>query len=209
MKTVVIVGPGHTFGKELIKALTGGGYRVVVLTRTEVSRDEFILLGDSIHGHVIDATNTEAFREMLDGIGKEYGSIDAFIYNPKVTVPGTGLEVDIDTFKDSLSLYAVGMVVGVQALLPYLNKGAVVIGTGGGFRTNPDPEKFCLSVGKGVLDSVIRTLRLPLAERGVFVRTLVIDGGVGKVDALMPERIAEGFLSLLEDGAPDEVVLGT
>lgn len=208
MKTVVIVGPGHTFGKELVKALVAGGYRVVVLTRTQESCNEFILLGGSIHGHVVDATNTEAFREMLGGIGKEYGSIDAFIYNPKVTISGTGLEVDLNTFKDSLALYAVGMVVGVQTLLPYLNKGAVVIGTGGGFRTNPDPEKFCLSVGKGVLDSVIRTLRAPLMERGVFIRTLVIDGGVGKVDALMPERIAEGFLSLLEEGAPDEIVLG-
>lgn len=123
-----------------------------------------------------DVTEQFAFERALAELADALGGVDCLIYNPKVSVKGSGLNTPPDELAASLQVNVVGAVVAIQAALPYLLRSTrpTVILTGGGYKDDADADKFALSVGKSALHAVARTLQNPLRQRGVHLKTIII-----------------------------------
>lgn len=176
---LVLVGPGRHFGREIIERFSGAGFTVVAIASTLQSlaelREGLGLLQD-IHLVQGDVRNVDHFSQTLAEIGSRLGGIDCLIYNPKVSVKGTGLKTTPDELSSSLQVNVVGAVVAIQVALPYLLQTSrpTVILTGGGYKDSSDPDKFALSVGKSALHAVARAIEKPLRQRGVDLKTVII-----------------------------------
>jgi len=176
---LVLVGPGRHFGCELIQRFRMEGFLVGVIASTAKSLS---LLTEQL-GHDAgvrfaraDVTEKANFDRVLAELADALGGVDCLIYNPKVSVKGSGLTTPPDELAFSLQVNVVGAVVAIQAALPYLSRSTrpTVILTGGGYKDDADVEKFALSVGKSALHAVARTLQKPLRQRGVQLKTIIV-----------------------------------
>lgn len=200
-KTLLLIGPGEYFGKELIQTFLSAGYKVGILTSSEVSLQKCKKeTGISIGGYA-DITDVKEYRKCLRKLAGELGSISCLIYNPKYSPKGTGLELSVEEFEKSLAINATGAVIAIQELASVMKEGKVLL-TGGGYKDNPDPNKFALSVGKSALHGVYEALK----ETEISIGTVIIDGFVREGNSINPQRVAQAFLEMAEGKSTEKVL---
>ena len=183
-KSIVLVGPGRHFGVELVRKFASEGYSIgIVGTRPERLKSlelELLDLGTAVHYIVADVTQEDRFRVRLEALANELGEIEGLIYNPKFSVAGSALEVSSTDFNRALAVNVTGALIAIQTIIPYLSysQRRCVILTGGGYKDQPHDQKFALSLGKALLHSLYEVLRPTLQQRGIQLKTVVIDGAV-------------------------------
>lgn len=176
---LVLVGPGRHFGRELIHRFRVEGFNVGVIASTSESLEELVdKIGpdEGVRFARGDVKNSAEFGIALGTLTTEFGGLDCLIYNPKVSVYGSGLTTSPDELAGSLQVNVVGAVVAIQAALPHFSTAVnpTIILTGGGYKDVSDVDKFALSVGKSALHAVARALQRPLRQRGIKLKTVVI-----------------------------------
>ena len=201
MKTLVLIGPGKHFGAELLQVFQNKGFRVGIITQSQETIDRLSLIVSDLVAVRADITDTEKLHAAISKSASMLGGISCCIYNPKVSVPGTGLEISVEDFSNSLAVHVVGAVASIQGVVPYMQEGGVFIVTGGGFKDVPDPTRFALSVGKSAVHGVVTALQ----ERGVRLKTVVLNGVVRTEGPLKSLEVAEYFYTVYMD-AGDEFV---
>jgi NAD(P)-dependent dehydrogenase (short-subunit alcohol dehydrogenase family) len=197
-KTVFIIGPGRSFGKELIKLFRGAGYKIGVISSGATYEADI--------SKVADITNNFEYKTALKSMCEELGHISCLIYNPKISPKGTGLEIDTEVFQKSLEVNAVGAITAVQEAAAFLKNGKVIF-TNGGFKDEPDPKRFALSVGKATLFGVHKALESPLKEKNISIHTITIGVPVENNGPLTPEAVVKTFLSVAEGSVKDRETL--
>lgn len=183
-RTMIIVGPGHHFGIELVNEFLESGFYVGVVCSSQISANSFANhftnTSDRVQVTYADVTNVIAFGTKLAELAEALPQLECLIYNAKNQVKGNGLQVVPSEFSRSVSVDLTGAVTSVQAVLPRLRlaKNGLVIITGGGFKDKPNHNKFSLSVTKAGLHNLALALAAPLSTYGIRVKTIVIDGAV-------------------------------
>jgi NAD(P)-dependent dehydrogenase (short-subunit alcohol dehydrogenase family) len=196
---VVLIGPGRYFGAEVLQrfAVEGFGLGAISGSASGATNLDAVLQsgGLAVHTEVADVTNAHKLANSVERLAKHLGGIECLIYNPKVSVAGTGLSTTPDELRYSLDVNVVGALTAVQAALPYLEKSRrpCVILTGGGFKDRPDVDRFALSVGKSGIHAVSRALIGPLQTRGIRIKTIVIDGFVRTGGPIEPGDLADYY----------------
>jgi hypothetical protein len=120
------------------------------------------------------------------------------IFNAFNLSPGRGLELDIETFTDSMKVNIASALASTQAVIPSMlkNSRGSVLFTGGGFALQPYADLTALSVGKAGLRALARCLFEELTPKGVHVATVTICGTVQAGTQFDPDLIAKAFLRL-------------
>jgi NADP-dependent 3-hydroxy acid dehydrogenase YdfG len=197
---VLLIGPGRYFGMEILHRFALEGFSIGVISRTaeriEHLRSHLQLPSSlNLSAEVADVTQEAELKLAVNRVAESIGSVDCLIYNPKVSISGSGLTTSPDELRYSLDVNVVGALVAVQAALPYLQLASrpCVILTGGGFKDRPDFERFALSVGKSGIHAVSRALVGPLTSRGIRIKTIVIDGYVRAGGQIEPSDVADYF----------------
>lgn len=208
-KSLLLVGPGEYFGKELVQAFHAEGYRIAVITgrakTVDILKEETEI--DILH-RIVDISNAKELRKQSKELCEELGAITCLLYNPKLSSRGNGLEISQEDFETTISVNVGGLLTIVQEALPYLIGGSVLV-TGGGYKDAPDPDKFTLSVGKVALHGAYKTLAPTLQEKNVAMGTVIIDGAVREDSEVTPTMVAKAFLKMAEENTGGEACLRT
>ena len=187
MTTLFLIGPGRHFGLELVQRFRRERFKTGIVTH----RSAFDGIVDA--HQLADAADAAALTAAIRNLANKLGPPTCLIYNARSPLSGDALSIDPAAFNEALAVNVTGALVAVQAALPLMQQNATVILTGGGYKDRPHPQKAPLSVGKAALHALAQCLQPVLAERGITLKTIVIDGHVRRDDptALDPLQLAE------------------
>lgn len=196
--TLLLVGPGKYFGKEIAQRFAQEGFCIAIISKTESSAQDIVngvkeSGGDAI-SYKCDVTNAKQCKEVIKKIEEKWGvKITSTIFNVKESPVGDGTMLSPDLLAETLRVNVGGALTILQAAMPHMAQGASFIVTGGGYKDVPHAEKCALSVSKGALHTLALALIDPCLKKGIHVKTVVIDGAVRAESALSPERVAQTY----------------
>lgn len=201
-KHALIVGVGPGMGQALALVYARAGYDLTLVARREASLTPVVaqvqaagrlawpVVADASDAEQIDAAVTRA---------SENGPISLLHHNASAH-PGSLLQTDPQSITEALSTSFTAAVVAVQAALPDLAAtSGTVAWTGGGIALNPRAEFGVLAAGKAALRAAGLALAPELAEHGVRLRMLTVNGFIRPGGRFDPDRIAAAFMAHLQD----------
>jgi NAD(P)-dependent dehydrogenase (short-subunit alcohol dehydrogenase family) len=169
-QVAIVTGAASGIGRATAQRLAAGGACVVAadidaagLAWTQ-GDDALLACPGDVTSEAFNATLVEACR-------KAFGRLDALILNAGITANGSIQEIDLELFGRVMDVNVRGVVLGLQAALPFLRAdggGAVVVtasisGLGG------DPGMWAYNVSKGAVANLVRAASLDLAREGIRV----------------------------------------
>jgi NAD(P)-dependent dehydrogenase (short-subunit alcohol dehydrogenase family) len=193
------VGPGASFGVELLRRFGREGFVLGIVSRSAdtLTRVQDALAADGlpVAGAVADVTDAPALAAAIGRVAGEIGGLTALVYNAKLSIRGAALTVPPATVNQTLAVNVTGALAAIQAATGLLEQrpAATVLVTSAGPRTEPVAGRFALAVGKAGLTALAEALRPALAARGIRLRTVVLDGRVAPGGPLRPDAVAEHF----------------
>jgi NAD(P)-dependent dehydrogenase (short-subunit alcohol dehydrogenase family) len=196
---LVLVGPGGSFGSQLLARFGREGFRLGVVSRSSdtITRvaDELAAEGLTARGAVADVTDAAGFSASVARLAADIGGLTVLIYNARLSIRGTAFSVPADVLNQTLAVNVTGALTAVQAAAPLLvdRPGATIMMTVAGGRTEPADGRFALAVGKAGLAALSAAVGPALADHGVRTRTVLLDGRVGPGGPLLPAAVADHF----------------
>jgi NADP-dependent 3-hydroxy acid dehydrogenase YdfG len=196
---LIVVGPGSSFGVQLLRRFGREGFRLAVVSRSAdtVSRvtDELAADGTPVAGAVADVTDPPAFTAAVGRLAADLGGLSVLVYNAKLSIRGTAFTVRAEVLNQTLAVNVTGALTAVQAAAPLLadRPGGTILVTAAGTRTEPTGSRFVLAVGKAGLAALGAALVPVLAAQGVRMRTVILDGRVTADGPLGPDVVADHF----------------
>lgn len=202
----LIVGVGPGLGAALACEYARAGYDLTLIARSrqsldpvvaqvaELGRQAWPVLADAADPAQIDAAVTAA---------SEHGPVALLHHNASMHAGGL-LAADPDTIAAAVAVCAISAVAAVQAALPDLRAtaslpaegatgepvGGLVAWTGGGIALSPRPDYGVLAVGKAAMRAASVALAGELAEQGIRLRMLTVNGFIRPTGRMAPDRIA-------------------
>ncbi|MCK9894602.1 SDR family oxidoreductase [Frankia sp. AgB32] len=196
---LVVIGPGASFGAELLRRYGREGFALGVVSRSADTlsrvRDELAPAGLAVAGAVADVTDAPALTRAVEQLSAEIGGLTVCVYNAKLSIRGAALTVSPATLNQTLAVNITGALAAIQAAVGPLEErpAATILVTSASPRTQPVAGRFTLAVGKAGLAALAEALRPTLAARGIRLRTVVLDGRVAPTGPLRPEAVADHF----------------
>jgi NAD(P)-dependent dehydrogenase (short-subunit alcohol dehydrogenase family) len=122
-KTIVITGVSTGLGQALASAALQAGHRVVGTVRKPADATAFENLksGHAI-ARILDVTETDKIKPMVDGIAAEFGAIDVLVNNAGYGHEGILEEASLDEMRHQFEVNVFGAVAMIQAVLPHMRK---------------------------------------------------------------------------------------
>lgn len=195
-----MVGPGASFGVELLRRYGREGFALGVVSRSAdtLSRMRDALAEDGLPvvgavADVADVTDSPALADAVERVCAEIGGLTVLVYNAKLSIRGAALTVAAETLNQTLAVNVTGALAAVQVAAGLLDDrlAATIMVTAAGPRTEPVAGRFALAVGKAGLTALAEALRPTLAARGIRLRTVVLDGWVSPAGPLRPDEVAD------------------
>ena len=159
----------------------------------------------------LDVLDLAAVRRTVAEIEQVFGGIDLAILNAGSHVPGENRIFDGQQFADNMALNYLGMVYGIDAVLPGMlsrGRGHIAgVASAAGFRAVPAAAAYGAS--KAAVIHMLDSIRFELEPRGIavtvvnpgFVKTPLTDRNRYPMPFLMPvDRAAEALIRGLEAG---------
>jgi NAD(P)-dependent dehydrogenase (short-subunit alcohol dehydrogenase family) len=173
-RTVLITGASSGFGRLLIPAFLGEGWRVIGTLRRAAERAESFkdeLRDGRFRLHELDVTREEDRRAAAEVIGREFGGrLDCLVNNAGYGVFGALEDVSEQQLREQMEINFFGLALTTRALLPALRnaRGRVInISSVLGFVGMPMASLYCAS--KFAVDGLSESLHFELAPHGVGV----------------------------------------
>jgi NAD(P)-dependent dehydrogenase (short-subunit alcohol dehydrogenase family) len=220
-KTIAIVGAGPGLGLSIARRFGAEGFQVALVARnsaklanlvTELRKDRIIA-----DVFVADVTDEVAVAAAFSDIATCFGQIDVLEYSPVAipTDPAEFARLNVVALTSAVAqrafaVMALGAVTSVAQVLPGMLKrgeGTILITMG------PSAKGFMPRVGAwGMAGSAVRnyarTLGTAVRGQGVFVASVCLGVGIKKGDPFGdPDRLAETYMRLYRDRAPNEVFI--
>ncbi len=212
-KVAVVTGGASGIGRALGKALIARGARVVLADIDGPGLEERKTeLGD-VDTEIVDVTDADAVRKLVDGAAERHGSLDFMFNNAGIAVLGEAYDLPLDGWNRVLDINVRGVVHGTLAAYDIMRRqgSGHIVNTGSLAGLLPSPGLAAYATSKHAVVGLSKTLRVEAAEYGVKVSVVcpgVIDtpltqniDTVNMDQAAALEQIARAPLTF---GAPDD-----
>ena len=203
-KSIVVIGAGPGLGNAIARKFGKEGYEVALVSRSQENLDgykkEFEELDIPVTAYSADVTDIPAYDRVIDRIQADLGDPDVIVYNVGITsVDETPL-----TAEDVANHFAADVVGAYEAIRRFATdglgekKGSIIL-TGGMLAETPYPGYVALGMDKAALRNLALEKNQELADKGIYVGTVMVCGTIGSNDHFDPDNIAESFWKLNED----------
>jgi len=176
-KVCVIAGVGPGNGLSLGQRFAAGGYRVVLLARSESTlRSVADQVPDSI-SLVCDVTDESTVISTFNTIREQAGEIDTLIYNAGAGVFGSIEDVDATSFESGWRVNALGCFVCCKQVIPAMKQSGGNIVIIGATASKRGGAKFAaFASAKAAQYNLAQSMARHLGPQGIHVSYIVIDG---------------------------------
>ncbi len=187
--TAVVTGGGRGIGRAIAAALTGAGWHVTILGRSEAPLRETVEAGEAGAWHVCDVTDAGALTATL----RDLGPLDALINNAGGAETAPFARTDEDLVRRMLALNVESVFTATRAVLPAMierGRGRIVsIASTAGLKGYAYVSAYVAA--KHAVIGMTRALALESAKTGVtvnavcpgFTDTDLVRGGVANIVA--------------------------
>lgn len=167
-KVAIITGGNSGIGLATVKLFLEEGAKVVFSGRRQEALDEVSqsLTGDFLAVRA-DASSVEESKMLIDKATDKYGKIDVLFLNAGIAPPLPISDITVDHFNDIFDTNVKGPFFTIQAAIPHLNKGAVIISNTSIVHQKGFEGFGVYSASKGALRSLTRVLANELRENGI------------------------------------------
>jgi len=158
---------------------------------------ELAELGVDARAYPADVSVEASLRGAFTAIRADLGDPEVLLYNASISPPGTPGEVATSDVTSAFAVGVLGALVSLQEVLPAMrarDAGTVLV-TGGGLALQPWPQATALGMSKAAVRNLVQAAARDLAETGVHVATVTINGVLG-APGFAPDDIAEHFWNL-------------
>jgi short-subunit dehydrogenase len=210
---VWITGASSGIGEAIIAPLVERGARVAISARRADRLAEigaaWQARGKDVRAFPLDVLDPAAVRRTVTEIEQAFGGIDLAILNAGSHVPGAPRLFDGQQFADNMALNYLGVVYGIDAVLPGMlarGQGHIAgVASAAGFRAIPAAAAYGAS--KAAVIHMLDSIRFELEPRGIavtvvnpgFVKTPLTERNPYPMPFLMPvDRAAEALVRGLE-----------
>lgn len=201
MKTFLSIGAGPGMGLSTAERFAREGYRVVLSARSGDKLNALVqdlrAKGLTAEARTVDAGHAAAVATLVQGVIKDYGTLDVVHYNAAALHKDTVLEQPLESFNSDLAVNIGGALAAIQSALPAMMRqgaGSLLL-TGGGFAFCPPPDFISIGIGKAGIRALANGLFEDLKAKGVHIATVTVAKFVdpGSEDA---RAVAEHFWTL-------------
>jgi NAD(P)-dependent dehydrogenase (short-subunit alcohol dehydrogenase family) len=214
-KCAVVTGGTTGIGFSIAQSLIEAGARVMVTGQDE---DRLRTATQKLGGNAIgEVANNRAVRD-IDRLGKRvreaFGRLDVLIANAGVTWAARIEDVSEADFDGQMAINFKGNFFAIQKCLPMMSRGGSIIMTSSCNDAKGFPTMAVYSATKAAVRSLVRTLAVELAHRGIRVNSVApgpIDTPIYEKIGLSPAETQKlrdeesGATAMKRMGQPDEV----
>ena len=197
---IVITGASSGIGAAAARLFSSHGHPLLLLAR-RVKKLEELNLPNTLCSK-LDITDYEAVKRAIADAEKQYGEADALVNNAGVMLLGDIAEQDPIEWKKMYDVNVMGVLYGIQAVLPHMIKrqhGTIInIGSIAGRKTFPNHAAYCGT--KFGVHAITENVREEVAEHNV--RMVTIAPGAVETELLShttSNEIKNGYQSWKED----------
>jgi len=166
-KRVWVTGASRGIGQALVRELAARGARVAASARDAEALEQLAVAAD--------VTDRASVLDAVSRIEAELGGIDVAILNAGYWRQMDVAAWDTEEFRRHVDTNLIGMVHGVEAVLPGMRRrrSGVIVGVSSlaGLRGFPRSEAY--STTKAAQITLLESLRIDLAELGIRVQTVL------------------------------------
>lgn len=205
---LLVIGVGPGIGAATARRFARDGYRVTLAARHRDKLEEFAAdlraTGAEVAIVCVDAADPGQLREALGSLYTAPNPPGVVLYNVAQLTPNDLLSATPEDLLGAYTVDVVGGVVAAQVAVPAMRAagGGMLLFTGGGLADQPHPSLATLSLGKLGLRGVANLLGTQLAEDGIRVLTLTVNGMVEPGTPFDPEHIAERYRRAVDEAEP-------
>lgn len=211
-KTLLLVGAGKGLGNHIAQRFGREDFRVILISRNEGTLKEYQreFVKEKIEAHVLvaDTAKPETLTKAFSSVQSEFGAPDVLVYNVGVTDLDAEHTINSELLMqryqmDVASAYHCAQLLNTEAFSK--KKGAIIF-TGGGLALRPEATFTPLSMDKAALRAMVYLLHDEYSEKGIFIGTVTVCGGVKADTYFAPELIAEKYWELYTERSQCEIV---
>lgn len=179
-KVVVITGGGTGIGKAAAQALAESDFHVVINGRRTDVLDATVkeISGSAGAGSVEarpgDVSDADVATELIEGVIRDHGRLDALINNAGAVRPKNFTELTLEEWDASMNIVARSAVatslVAARQMKKQQSGRILMVGSQSGVFSDPNLSPY--NAGKAAMHSLGRSLAVDLAQYGVAVNTI-------------------------------------
>ncbi|HEX6461278.1 MAG TPA: SDR family NAD(P)-dependent oxidoreductase [Thermoleophilaceae bacterium] len=122
-RVIVVSGAAQGQGRAEALALASEGATVVAADVKQID-------DEALHPRRLDVTDPGSWRELADWVDASFGRVDGLINNAGITSRVRLGDVELDDWNRVLAVNVTGAMLGIQALLPLMRRGASIVNVG-------------------------------------------------------------------------------
>jgi 3alpha(or 20beta)-hydroxysteroid dehydrogenase len=170
-KVILVTGAASGQGACEVQALVQAGATVLACDQEwpQASLDPGRLAGTGqIVRHDLDVADPDGWNTVAELARREFGEVHGLVNNAGVALRARLGEVDVAAWNRVLAVNTTGPLLGMQALLPLMRRGASIVNIGSLAALTAHPA-VAYTASKWALRGLTRSASMQLGERGIRV----------------------------------------
>jgi 3alpha(or 20beta)-hydroxysteroid dehydrogenase len=191
-KVIVVTGAGRGQGAWEVQALRRAGAAVLACDQRWDAAPSLDPARHDDPGRVIqrdlDVSDPAGWAAVADLLKREFGEVHGLVNNAGVALRARLGEVDVADWNRVFAVNTTGPLLGMQALLPLMRRGASIVNIGSLAALTAHPA-VAYTASKWALRGLTRSASMQLGERGIRVNLV----NPGFIDTPMTDAAPETF----------------
>jgi NAD(P)-dependent dehydrogenase (short-subunit alcohol dehydrogenase family) len=176
-KTFLITGVSSGLGRAFAQEALAAGHRVVgTLRKPDQITDFEALAPGHATGMLLDVTDDDAVKTLVETVERETGPVDVLISNAGYGLEGTVEESSMDDLRRQFDVNVYGTVASIKALLPFMRRRRrghiVTVSSMAGLTALPGVAFYGAS--KFAVEGIAASLAQEVAGLGIHVTSLAL-----------------------------------
>ncbi|MDC0693083.1 SDR family NAD(P)-dependent oxidoreductase [Klebsiella pasteurii] len=202
-RNIIITGAGSGIGAATARAFSASGDRVHLFDVSQARLDSIASELQSVKTYLVDVTDAARVRETIEGIEKEYGSVDVLVSNAGIFDGLAGIEeTSYELWHRIIETNLTGAfnVIKPASEAMVRQKAGRIITISSIAATRSSPDGLSYDTSKAGLEGMTRRLAVDLGKYGITANSVA--PGVIETDILSNSKELLGELTL--KGASDD-----